>query len=81
MFACKNFCDSHAFVFGFVGQHWSYDGIADGVNASYVCGPMRVGFNLTALCEFHANLSQAQAICVGFATRCDQDNVCIKRML
>ena len=54
MFARDDFGGGHAFVFGFVRQHRTFDCVTNRIDARDIGLPMRVGFDLTAWGHFNA---------------------------
>ena len=80
MFARDDLCGGHALIFGLVGQHRTFDHIADCVDAGDTCLPMRVCFDLTTLCHLHAQCVQSQPLGIGFAPCGNQNNIRVQCM-
>jgi len=81
MFARDHFGHSHAFVFGFVGQHRAFDHVTDGIDARHVCAPLPICRDLSAFGQLDASGVQTQTLVIGATTCCHQDHVCIQSFL
>lgn len=73
--ACHDFGADYAFVFGFVGQHWAGDDVADGVDAGDVGLEVIVDCHAFAFIEFDANCFQPQTFGIRAAAYGDEDDL------
>ena len=75
MFARNRVGHGHAFVFGLVGQHRTFDHVTNGVDAGDVSLPVGVDGDLTAFGHFHTQRIEPEPVGKGFAPCGYQNNV------